>query len=93
MTPPLHHLASRGARRACAALLALILLPLAGVRGQGGQAAPPAADQGAFIDVVNVDIVNVDVYVTDRAGKAITGLTQDDFQILEDGRPVTITNF
>ena len=80
------------ARRACAALLALLLLPAAGVRGQASQT-PPAPDQGAFIDVVNVDIVNVDVYVTDRSGKAITGLTQDDFQVLEDGRPVTITNF
>ena len=89
MAPSLHH----PARRACAALLALLLLPVAGARGQGAQPPPPAADQGAFIDVVNVDIVNVDVYVTDRSGKAITGLTQDDFQILEDGRPVTITNF
>lgn len=88
MTPSLQ----RPMRRARAALVALLLLP-AGARGQGPQPPPPAADQGAFIDVVNVDIVNVDVYVTDRSGKAITGLTQDDFQILEDGRPVTITNF
>jgi VWFA-related protein len=92
MRPSLHTLAPRAA----AAWLALLLLPAATVRAQGGEAAPPAgqeADPGAFIDVVNVDIVNVEVVVTERSGKAITGLTQDDFQILEDGRPVTITNF
>jgi VWFA-related protein len=46
-----------------------------------------------FIDIVNVSVVNVDVYVTDKKGQPITGLTKNDFQILENGRPVEITNF
>lgn len=46
-----------------------------------------------FIDSIEVNLVNVDVYVTDDKGDRITGLTRDDFEIFEDGRPVTITNF
>lgn len=48
---------------------------------------------GSFIDTVNVAVVNVDVFVTDKKGERIKGLTKDDFQILENGRPVAITNF
>ena len=50
-------------------------------------------NEGFFIDIVNVSVVNVDVYVTDKKGNRITGLTKDDFQIFEDGRPVAVTNF
>ena len=46
-----------------------------------------------FIDIVNVSVVNVDAYVTDKKGQPVTGLSKDDFQILENGRPVEITNF
>lgn len=42
---------------------------------------------------VSVNVVNVDVYVTDKKGTRVTGLTRDDFEILEDGRPMAITNF
>lgn len=57
---------------------------------------PPAEQQKEaepFIDIVNVSVVNVDVYVTDKQGRSVTGLTKDDFQVLENGRPVEITNF
>lgn len=40
-----------------------------------------------------VDIVQVTVSVTDTNGRLITGLTQDDFQIFEDGVEQTITQF
>ncbi|HEX3580633.1 MAG TPA: VWA domain-containing protein [Thermoanaerobaculia bacterium] len=49
--------------------------------------------QEKFVEHVEVHIVNVDVVVTDRAGKTVTGLTRDDFEILENGKPQTITNF
>src|SRR5689334_1328441 len=52
-----------------------------------------AAEQGAYFENVNVDLINVEVFVTDKAGNPVKGLTQADFQILEDGRPVTISNF
>jgi VWFA-related protein len=50
-------------------------------------------DAEQFVDIVNVSVVNVDVYVTDKQGKPVTNLKKDDFQILENGRPVEITNF
>jgi Ca-activated chloride channel family protein len=40
-----------------------------------------------------VDIVQVTVSVTDANGRLITGLTQDDFQVFEDGVEQTITQF
>ncbi len=46
-----------------------------------------------FVDVVDVNVINVDVYVTDKKGNRITGLKRDDFEILEDGKPVAISNF
>jgi Ca-activated chloride channel family protein len=36
-------------------------------------------------DAVNVDAIAVSVRVLDRAGRFVTGLTRDDFQIFEDG--------
>ncbi|MCG8457442.1 MAG: VWA domain-containing protein [Holophagales bacterium] len=66
-------------------------------------AAPPAAlaqseeeqplDVEGLFEVVDVEIVNIDVWVTDRAGESVEGLTRDDFLVLRDGDPVPITNF
>ena len=53
--------------------------------------APPSED--AFFESIDVNVVNVDVYVTDKKGNRIRGLTRDDFQIFEDGKPMAITNF
>jgi len=55
--------------------------------------AKPGEEPGFFIDTVNVSVVNVDVYVTDKQGKRVNGLTKNDFDLYEDGRPVAITNF
>lgn len=40
-----------------------------------------------------VDLVVVPVNVRDSRGKLVTGLTRGDFQVLEDGKPQTISNF
>lgn len=45
---------------------------------------------GATIDV---SIINVDVFVTDRRGNRVHGLTRDDFEIRENGKLQPITNF
>jgi VWFA-related protein len=42
---------------------------------------------------VNARSVVVDVVVTDRNGKAVTGLPREEFQVFEDGKPQAITFF
>jgi VWFA-related protein len=42
---------------------------------------------------VQVDAVEIDASVTDARGNVVTDLTIDDFEILENGRPQTITSF
>lgn len=44
-------------------------------------------------ETIEVSIVNVDVFVTDRQGNRVRGLTAADFEIREDGKPQPITNF
>ena len=64
------------------------------VKKDAKPAAPGAAgDQGFYVESVNVNVVNVDVYVTDKSGKRIQGLTQNDFEIYENGKKVAVTNF
>jgi VWFA-related protein len=41
---------------------------------------------------IEVRVVNVDVVVRDRAGKPVTGLTKNDFEIFENGQKREITN-
>jgi len=42
---------------------------------------------------VAVDYVEVDVLVTDSQGNPVRNLQKDDFQIFEDGKPQTLSNF
>ncbi|MCY3972309.1 MAG: VWA domain-containing protein [Acidobacteria bacterium] len=51
----------------------------------------PAPD--TFAETIEVRVVNVDVWVTDRDGNPVTGLTAGDFEVKEDGRPVELSNF
>jgi VWFA-related protein len=46
-----------------------------------------------LVENIDVRVINVDVIVTDRRGNPVTGLTKDDFEILENGARKTITNF
>lgn len=46
-----------------------------------------------FGESVDVNVVNVEVFVTDKDGKRVRGLTQDDFVLQVDKKPVAITNF
>lgn len=40
-----------------------------------------------------IDFVRVDVIVTDRQGNPVTDLREEDFEIVEDGKPQTIETF
>jgi VWFA-related protein len=42
---------------------------------------------------VQVEAIEIDASVTDLQGNVVTNLTQDDFEIFEDGKPQTITSF
>jgi VWFA-related protein len=42
---------------------------------------------------VQVEAIEIDASVTDARGNVVTDLTRDDFEILEDGKPQTITSF
>jgi len=54
------------------------------------QQKPPIPSLG---ETIEVNLVNVDVFVTDKAGNRVRGLTKNDFEILENGKPQPITNF
>ena len=41
----------------------------------------------------NTNLVIIDVYARDKSGKPVTTLTKDDFILLEDGKPQTISVF
>jgi VWFA-related protein len=62
--------------------------------GAAEQVAPPGENpspQGVIR--ITVNLVQVDAVVTDSKGHPVTNLRPEDFEILEDGRPQTITNF
>jgi Ca-activated chloride channel homolog len=54
-----------------------------------------AGDEVDEGDVVRVDtqLVSVPAVVTDGSGRPLSNLRQDNFQLFEDGKPQTITNF
>jgi VWFA-related protein len=66
--------------------------------GIGWSTADEPADQAPvggleFIDEVRVTVVNVDVFVRDGKGRPVEDLGRDDFRLLQDGKPVEISNF
>ena len=75
-----------------AATLAAGLLLTAPV-AVSGQERPPGPPRATFEDSVHVKVINVQVFVRDKDDKPVTGLTRDDFVILEDKRPVPVSNF
>jgi VWFA-related protein len=76
-------------------LTAAAAAPPALAQAAANEAEAPAASAPGeiFFDALSVEVVNVDVYVTDKKGEPVTGLTKDDFELYEDGRRVEISNF
>jgi len=84
--------------------IARVVLAAAGLAALGAaaqQSAPqnaepagaPQRELPALTMRVITRLVLVDVVVSDKEGRAITGLTRDDFVVLENGRPQTLTSF
>lgn len=53
----------------------------------------PALVRAQLVESIEIRVTNVDVVVTDRAGKPVSGLTKEDFELYEDGKLQTLTNF
>jgi VWFA-related protein len=53
----------------------------------------PTSAQQEYRLRVTVNLVQVDAVVTDSHGKPVSDLKPDDFQMLLDGKPQTITTF
>src|SRR5688500_4506584 len=70
----------------------LMLLPLL-LLGMTPLTAQTEIAEETFTDQIEVSLVNLEVVVTDKKGKSVSGLGKEDFQVLEDGKPVEITNF
>ena len=51
------------------------------------------AQQQRTGETIEVSLVNIDVVVTDAEGRRVTGLTANDFEIREAGKPQPITHF
>ena len=56
-------------------------------------AAPPSSSQPAVTFKVEVNYVEINASVTDAQGGFVRNLTRDDFQVLEDGKPQSLTAF
>ena len=74
--------------RPAAAALAVAFVA---VRPGGAQA--PARQTPDLLVPVSTEVVRIDVVVTDKGGRPKQGLTQEDFVVLEDGRPQQIAQF
>jgi hypothetical protein len=53
----------------------------------------PDADAPGYRFKSGVELINVTATVSDINGRFVPGLTQDDFLVYEDDRPVTVTQF
>jgi VWFA-related protein len=57
------------------------------------QPAPAASAPPPVTFRAEVNYVEVDAFVTDQQGRVVTDLTQNDFEVLEDGKPQKLTSF
>jgi len=73
--------------------IAAVLSVLAGAALLAGQDQQPPVQGPTPTFKSQVEYVEVDALVTDQQGNFVRSLTKDDFQILEDGKPQTISNF
>src|SRR6476661_5735163 len=72
---------------------ACLCLTSASAQQPPAQAPQTPPGQPAVTFKAEVNYVDVDATVTDRQGKFVTGLTKDDFELLEDGKPQKVEMF
>jgi VWFA-related protein len=81
---------SRGLRNVSAALIALAVTATTTHRASGQQT---GNDQPSFRFRTAVELINVTATVTDPRGRFVSGLTQNDFTVYEDGDLQSVTHF
>jgi len=78
-------------------LVLVTILATSATRAEQSASAPPQAPDATAQPGVTfraeVNYVEVDARVVDAEGNFVSGLTQTDFQILEDGKPQQVTVF
>ena len=76
-------------------LAAVLFMAARRGEAQTPQTPPQAPEQAKpeLVIPVGTEVVRVDVIVTDKGGKARPSLRREDFQIVENGQPQTITQF
>ena len=82
-------------RRLAPALIVAVLATAVVVAGVHSQTPPPVPQQAAQKPTFRSEVilVEIDVVALDRANLPVTGLTEDEFQVFEDGRPKDIVSF
>jgi hypothetical protein len=74
--------------------VALLILAIASAPSVGGsQAMPKDPTQTIFGSEIELTVVNIDVFVRDRDGRPVEGLTASDFRVFQDGVEMPISNF
>jgi VWFA-related protein len=73
--------------------IATSLACAAAVLGQAPTPTPGSAPMPPVSERVEVSVTNIEVVVTDSKGNRVPGLTQNDFEVIQDGVPQKITNF
>jgi VWFA-related protein len=74
-------------RRLAIVVVSFVLFVIPSISAQNFGPMPPLTAH------VDVNVVNVDVTVTDRSGRPVMNLTRGDFEIFEDGKLMTVSNF
>jgi VWFA-related protein len=75
-------------------LVAALTLPMVpGAAGEEEQEGLHHVGGLTFVDEIALTIANLVVYVTDKKGRAVTTLTEGDFEVYQDGDPKQISNF
>ena len=76
--------------RTIGAIVAAVLIAGAGARAQQSSQSKPAP---GFVFRTSVDLINVTATVTDSQGRFVPGLRMEDFEVYEDGKRQTISQF
>ncbi|MCK5375898.1 MAG: VWA domain-containing protein [Acidobacteria bacterium] len=71
----------------------IVAAALAVLAADNDQPTQEPVNGARFGDEVDVTVANLDVFVRDREGRPVEGLTAEDFRVIQDGIEMPISNF